>query len=174
MAKELLTLFMVVTCLMLAAAPASHATGATSVPKILAEEVVVHKAQRRLLLLVNGTILRSYQIALGKNPDGHKTQMGDGRTPVGSYVLDWRNENSRFHRAIHISYPNADDRARAGRRNVDPGRAIMIHGLPNGRGAIGRDHLKWDWTDGCIAVTNREMDEIWSLIPNGTPIRIRP
>ena len=172
--KRLPKLIMAAAWLIASVTPAVHATGATNVPKLLAEKVVVQKAQRRLLLFANGSVLRSYRIALGRNPDGHKTQMGDGRTPVGSYVLDWRNTNSRFHRAIHISYPNADDRVSAHKRNVDPGGAIMIHGLPNGRGAIGPDHTKWDWTDGCIAVTNREMDEIWSLIPNGIPIQIRP
>lgn len=153
---------------------AVHAGGTVNAAEIKAEEVVVDKAQRRLVLLANGSVLRSYRVALGSNPVGHKIRAGDGRTPVGSYVLDWRNANSRFHRAIHISYPNARDQTRAAGRKVNPGGAIMIHGLPNGRGAIGRDHIKWDWTDGCIAVTNREMDEIWALVPNGTRIHIRP
>ena len=99
---------------------------------------------------------------------------GDGRTPEGSYRLDWRNPDSRYHRSIHISYPAPEDRARARRLGVSPGGDIMIHGLPNGRGWIGAAHAGYDWTDGCIAVTNAEMDEIWALVDNGTPIEIRP
>ena len=90
------------------------------------------------------------------------------------YILDRRNEHSHYYRAIHVSYPNADDRARARRLGVSAGGDIMIHGLPNGYGWIGKEHRARDWTDGCIAVTNEEMDEIWKVVPNGTPIEIRP
>ncbi|MDH5750668.1 MAG: L,D-transpeptidase family protein [Rhodospirillales bacterium] len=138
-----------------------------------ADKVIVLKSERRLVLFRNGTPLKSYRVALGRSPRGAKTRQGDGRTPEGVYVLDWRNRKSRFYRSIHVSYPGPADRDRARREGVSPGGDIMIHGLPNGRGAIGPDHTRWDWTDGCIAVTNAEIDEIWSLVDDGTPIEIR-
>ena len=136
--------------------------------------MLVLKAERLLLLMDGDILLASYDVALGASPIGPKERRGDGRTPEGRYVLDWRNEESDFHRAIHVSYPSATDRARARAAGVDPGGAIMLHGLPNGLGEIGSDHLSGDWTDGCIAVTNEEMDQIWTLIPDGTPIDIVP
>lgn len=95
-------------------------------------------------------------------------------TPEGNYVLDWRNPRSKFHRSIHVSYPSASDIAKAREEGVHPGGDIMIHGLQNGLGWIGRFHRLMDWTDGCIAVTDAKMDEIWRAIPDGTPIEIRP
>ncbi len=139
-----------------------------------ANKVIVLKSERRLLLLRGETILRSYRVALGRNPRGGKTRQGDGRTPEGRYLLDWRNPKSRFYRSIHISYPNAADRERARARGVAPGGDIMIHGLPNGLEAIGPAHANSDWTEGCIAVTNAEMDEIWAAVDDGTAIEIRP
>jgi hypothetical protein len=136
--------------------------------------VVVHKAARTLTLSARGRSVKVYKIALGRNPVGHKQQEGDGRTPEGRYVIDFRKRDSAFHRALHISYPNVDDRARARRRGVSPGGAIMIHGLKNGFGAVGAAHRLRDWTDGCIAVTNPEIEEIWRLVRDGTPIEIRP
>lgn len=143
-------------------------------PLLLAHKVVVLKSLRRLLLLRDGRVLRSYRVALGRNPSGPKVLVGDGRTPEGLYRLDWRNPNSSFYRSIHVSYPNQKDLQRAQKLGASPGGDIMIHGLPNGREAIGSEHAKWDWTDGCIAVTNEEMDEIWLAIENGTVIEIRP
>ena len=134
----------------------------------------VLKAERRLLLFRGEQLLAAYRIALGSQPEGPKEHRGDGRTPEGRYVLDWRDSKSEFHRGIHISYPNAQDRARAAAAGVSPGGGIMIHGLPNGLGEIGADHAASDWTRGCIAVTNEEMDEIWQAVPNGTPIEILP
>ena len=113
-------------------------------------------------------------MALGRSPAGHKQEEGDQRTPEGLYVIDFHKADSDFHRALHISYPNADDIAQARRRGIPPGGDIMIHGLPNGMAWIGRAHLAQDWTAGCIAVTDAEIDEIWQLIPDGTPIEIRP
>ncbi len=139
-----------------------------------ADRVKVYKSERKLLLLRRGRILRQYAIALGQNPEGHKRESGDGRTPEGRYVLDWRSDESRFYRAIHVSYPNGADVLQARERRVDPGGAIMIHGLPNGLGLIGSAHRFFDWTDGCIAVTNEEMDEIWERVPDGTTIEIWP
>lgn len=138
------------------------------------DRVLVLKSERRMHLLSRGAIVRSYRVALGVNPVGHKRQRGDGRTPEGAYTLDWRNPQSRFGLSIHISYPNARDRADAARRGVDPGGDIMIHGVPPRAVWLGRLHSLFDWTEGCIAVSDAEIREIWSLVPNGTPIEIRP
>ena len=134
--------------------------------------VRVEKSQRQLQLIGGEKILRSYSIALGGHPVGHKHQEGDERTPEGRYVLDWRNPNSVAYRSIHISYPNVDDAAAAKARGVDPGGFIMIHGQPNGFGRLGWLLQMVDWTDGCIAVTNSDMDEIWTMVADGTPIEI--
>ena len=134
--------------------------------------VRVDKSDRRLELIGDGKVLRSYSIALGGDPLGHKHQEGDQRTPEGRYVLDWRNPNSIAHKSIHISYPNADDLAAAKARNVDAGGMIMIHGQPNGFGWWGWLLQLVDWTDGCIAVTDSDMDEIWAMVADGTPIEI--
>jgi murein L,D-transpeptidase YafK len=139
-----------------------------------ADRAVVYKADRSLLLLRRGRVLRAYRVALGSAPDGPKRGVGDGRTPEGAYVLDWRTDRSRYYRAIHISYPNAADRARSVAMGLQPGGNIMIHGLPRHLATIGSSHAGGDWTSGCIAVTNREMEEIWRLVADGTPIEIRP
>lgn len=118
-------------------------------------------------------VLKTYRIALGADPLGAKTRQGDHKTPEGSYLLDRHNERSQFHRSIHISYPNADDRTRAQRHRVSPGGDIFLHGLPNGYEPSPNQPLE-DWTDGCIAVTNPEIDEIFRAVPNGTPIEIKP
>ena len=99
---------------------------------------------------------------------------GDHKTPEGHYVLDRRNPKSKFYKSIHVSYPNEQDRRKAQAKGVPPGGDIMIHGLPNGMGAVGAAHRLTDWTDGCIAVTDAEMDEIWKIVPDGTPVEIRP
>ncbi|MCC0038177.1 MAG: L,D-transpeptidase family protein [Brucellaceae bacterium] len=139
-----------------------------------ADLVRVDKSDRRLELLRKGTVLRSYRVALGNAPEGHKREEGDERTPEGRYVLDWRNPGSSFHKSIHISYPNAADRAAAKAAGRDPGGLIMIHGQPNGFGWWSWLLQLVDWTDGCIAVTDAEMDEIWTMVDNGTPIEITP
>jgi murein L,D-transpeptidase YafK len=139
-----------------------------------ADRVVVHKKERTLELFKNGSSIRKYKIALGAEPVGPKTQQGDHKTPEGIYVIDRRNERSKFYRALHISYPNAEDQARAAKLGVSPGGDIMIHGLPNGFGWLGESHRLQDWTEGCIAVTDKEMDEIWKLVPDGTSIEIDP
>jgi murein L,D-transpeptidase YafK len=139
-----------------------------------ADRIVVHKARREMILLSHGNALRKYQVALGKNPVGPKVREGDMRTPEGLYSIDARYAKSEYHMALHISYPNASDRARARQLGVSPGGDILIHGLPNGQGSIGKAHLQADWTWGCIAVTDEEIEEIWRLVPNGTPIEILP
>jgi murein L,D-transpeptidase YafK len=140
------------------------------------DRVIVHKSQRRMRLMLGERVVREYTIALGGDPVGPKFQRGDRRTPEGRYVLDWRSEDSAFHRAIHISYPNPQDVFRARQSGVHPGAGVMIHGLPkpNGAGWVGEAHRERDWTRGCIAVTDEEMDEIWNLVDDGTPIEILP
>src|SRR5262245_47545056 len=136
--------------------------------------MLVEKAARRLTLLAGGKPIRSYRISLGGNPIGAKQQEGDERTPEGLYTINARNPNSSFHLSLQISYPNAKDRARAAAAGVNPGGLIMIHGIGNGLGWLGALHRLADWTDGCIAVTNAEIEEIWELVPVGTSVEIRP
>ncbi len=143
-------------------------------PELRADRIEVHKAARRLDLLRDGRVLASYRVALGFAPLGHKEREGDGRTPEGSYLIDWRNPQSSFHLSLHVSYPDAADRARAAAAGVSPGGDIMIHGQPNGLRGLRSGHPDKDWTVGCIAVTNREMREIWARVADGTPIRIHP
>jgi murein L,D-transpeptidase YafK len=139
-----------------------------------ADKVLVLKSERTLELLDHGKVLKKYKVALGGAPVGKKEKQGDHKTPEGLYMLDRRNEHSQFYRPLHISYPNTEDRERARKSGVAPGGDIMLHGLPNGYGWLGGRHRLRDWTDGCIAVTNDEMDEIWRAVADGTPIEIRP
>ncbi len=146
----------------------------TADPQFAITEVLVKKGERRLYLLNGDEKVRSYRISLGENPVGHKLYEGDERTPEGSYLLDWRNSNSDFYKSMHISYPSPEDKELAEAWGLDPGGSIMIHGLPNNAGDLAFAFTGLDWTDGCIAVTNEEMDEIWTLVDDGTPIRIVP
>jgi len=139
-----------------------------------ADRVVVEKAKRQLHLFASGKVLRTYPIALGGNPIGVKTREGDRKTPEGIYLIDGRNARSAYHLALHISYPSPADVERARRTGVNPGGDIMIHGIRNGFGWIGKLHRLADWTRGCIAVTNPEIEEIWAAVPDGTPIELRP
>jgi murein L,D-transpeptidase YafK len=136
--------------------------------------VAVYKGLRTMHLMHKEQPVRTYRVAIGRRPHGHKQQQGDGRTPEGLYLLDGRNPNSAFHLSIRISYPNAKDSANAWARGVPPGNNIMIHGLPNGFTADQIGHPEYDWTDGCVAVTNAEMGEIWDLVRDGTPIVLLP
>jgi murein L,D-transpeptidase YafK len=140
----------------------------------LADRIVVNKAKRELLLYHNDKVIRTYKVALGTQPIGPKQRQGDGKTPEGTYTISGRNAASAYHRSLRVSYPNAADLARAKRQHVDPGGDIMIHGLPNGQGFIGAAHRLHDWTVGCIAVTDPEIEEIWALVPDGTPVQINP
>ncbi|MBK1646257.1 hypothetical protein CKO25_16715 [Thiocapsa imhoffii] len=137
-----------------------------------ADRVVVKKAERRLYLMRGSEPIRTYEIALGFQPIGHKARQGDGKTPEGRYRLDWRNDRSQFYKALHISYPNAQDRHRAHRQGQDPGGLILIHG--QGRTSRPTGEQGRDWTHGCIAVSNQDIDEIWSLTMDGLPIDILP
>ncbi len=139
-----------------------------------ADKVVVQKTKRLLTLYANDEKIRSYRIHLGANPIGHKQMEGDSKTPEGEYVLDWRNPNSSYYLSLHVSYPNQQDILNARARGVSAGSNIMIHGQPNSMTWRQYKKLKKDWTDGCIAVLNHEMQEIWELVPDGTKIIILP
>jgi murein L,D-transpeptidase YafK len=139
-----------------------------------ADKVLVIKSKHLLLLLQNGSVLRKYDICLGRNPVGHKSRQGDYKTPEGNYVLDSRNSKSKFHLSLHISYPAKADILKARQSNVSPGGGIMIHGFPEEGIAIDDLGPYRDWTKGCIAVSNADMEEIWRLVPDGTPIEIVP
>ena len=142
--------------------------------QVPADRIVVEKSARLLTLLRGATVLKRYDVSLGGDPIGHKQREGDGRTPEGTYAVDFKHAHSRFHLALRLSYPNAADRERARRLGILPGGDIMIHGLPNGLGWLGTLHRIRDWTNGCIAVTNAEIEEIWSLTIVGTPVEIKP
>lgn len=140
----------------------------------LIDKVVVHKAKRQMQLLSGEEVIKTYSISLGDNPIGHKVQEGDERTPEGDYVIDYRNTKSRYHLSLHISYPNEKDKENAKKLGVSPGGDIMIHGSPN--------NFQWseiilqnmDWTNGCIAITNKEIEEFGKLVKNGTAISLYP
>lgn|SRR6185312_5450713 len=148
--------------------------GAASHSALRADRILVDKSARRLTLLWKGRPLKSYRVALGPSPVGRKQCQGDERTPEGIYRIDARNAGSAYHRSLHVSYPNAQDVANARHLGCKPGGDIMIHGIKNGYGAIGAAHALKDWTLGCIAVTDGEIEEIWAAVPNGTPVEIRP
>lgn len=140
----------------------------------MADKVLVLKSKRVMTLLRKGRVLKNYKIALGKQPVGKKICAGDKRTPEGKYRVDCRKTDSKYHLALHVSYPNEKDLRNAENIGVSPGGNIMIHGLPDGYEDVDEFHRITDWTDGCIAVTNEEMEEIWNLVPDGTPIEIKP
>lgn len=139
-----------------------------------ADRVVVLKSERRMALMHGDRVLDVFHVALGRYAKGHKIKEGDQRTPEGSYVLEEKLSKSKFYKALLISYPNANDVARARYLGLRPGGKIEIHGLPDGWTARQLNHPSFDWTDGCIAVTNREMDRIWARVDAGTPIEIYP
>ena len=136
--------------------------------------MVLDKSARRLTLYYRGQEVRTYGVALGKNPVGDKTRRGDGRTPEGLFFIEGRNPQSKYHLSLRISYPDAAHRARSAARGLTPGGDIMIHGLPPAFASVGALHRQQDWTEGCVAVTNQEIEEIWRAVPNGAPILIRP
>lgn len=139
-----------------------------------ADGIVVAKADRTMTLMRDGKAFKAYRVALSREPVGPKEREGDHRVPEGKYMIDSKNSHSRFHLALHISYPNATDRERARKLGVKPGGNIEIHGLGSSYGWVGGLQRQIDWTDGCIAVTNSEIEEIWNMVPVGTPLEIRP
>jgi len=165
MKKLFAALLVLVPALCLANMPASQGI----------DYVLVKKAERKIFLMRGGAPVKEYQISLGLRPVGHKVFEGDMRTPEGLYVLDWRNANSKFYKSIHISYPSPSDAARARSLGKPAGGMIMIHGLPNKKKDLDEQLLmSSDWTEGCIAVSNQAMDEIWESVADGTPIVILP
>jgi murein L,D-transpeptidase YafK len=147
--------------------PTFAATG----PRV--DRIVVAKSAHTMTLMSGGREIRTYKVALG-DPKGTKVQQGDKKTPEGVYFVDGKNAHSLFHRALHLSYPNAADRERARKLGVNPGGDIEIHGLPKQYAWMGAAHRSIDWTTGCIAVTNPEIDEIWDEVSVGTAVEIRP
>jgi murein L,D-transpeptidase YafK len=152
----------------------SHApvTGIRSA--VVADSIVVEKGRRTLTLFSAGFPVRVYKIALGKQPKGDKVRKGDNKTPEGTYFIDYKNVTSKYHKALHISYPDASHAERARELGVSPGGDVMIHGLPPAYSQIGAAHSNYDWTEGCIAVTDKEIEEIYQAIPTGAIIHIKP
>ena len=142
--------------------------------EVRADRVVVLKKDHVLTLYRNGRVLKQYRVALGWDPVGPKERQGDHKTPEGDYIIDRHKANSQYHLALHISYPNEEQVEVARKAGYSPGGDVFIHGLPAGYGRVGAAHRRFDWTDGCIAVTNQEIEEIWRLVPVGTPVEIRP
>ncbi|MEW6108243.1 MAG: L,D-transpeptidase family protein [Nitrospirota bacterium] len=139
-----------------------------------ADKILIEKKERRLTLFSKGKVLKTYKIALGGDPIGPKERQGDNKTPEGTYFIESRNSDSRYHLSLRISYPNEKDKKRSKELGVSPGGDIMIHGIKNGFSWVGDFHTEVDWTKGCIAVTDEEIEEIEKLVPNGTIVEIRP
>ena len=172
---KLFLVFLVVVCLVVAGVAAAAYLNVSPLPHdSVADRILLEKSARRLTLLQNGEVLKSYRVALGRTPNGAKEYEGDQRTPEGIYSIDFHKPDSDYHLALHISYPEQRDIDRAAREGRSAGSDIMIHGLPNGRGWIGRFHRRSDWTAGCIAVADFEIEEIYRAVPDGTPIELRP
>ncbi len=150
------------------------ATGSSAFAAEMADSVVIYKERRLLQLFQGDVLLREYPVSLGGDPIGHTTREGDQKTPEGRYLLDWRNANSGYYKSIHISYPSPEDVKAAAAEGIDPGGMIMIHGQRNYFGWLADLTQMFDWTDGCIAVTNAQMEDIWTLVPDNTVIEIRP
>jgi murein L,D-transpeptidase YafK len=157
----LLILIVVVSCL------AAQTT-------VKVDRIVIEKSIRTMNLMDGSKVLKTYKVALGGQPAGAKDRQGDHKTPEGMYFVDSKNPNSKFHKALHISYPSKADRENAARLGVKPGGDVEIHGLGSKWGWVGAGHRLSDWTDGCIAVTNEEIDEIYPLVKVGTAVEIRP
>ena len=145
-----------------------------SIAQEKADFVLVEKSKNLLTLFKNQKVIGSYHVVFGGNPVGHKEQEGDNKTPEGRYVLDSKNVNSAYYKSIHISYPNAKDIANAKAKGVSPGGAIMIHGQKNGFGWAAVETQKTNWTLGCIALTNEDMEVIWKSVNVPIPIEIKP
>jgi murein L,D-transpeptidase YafK len=152
----------------------SSANGAARAPAKQADRIVIEKNKGTMTLMSGSTVLKTYKVALGGQPVGAKQRIGDHKTPEGLYIVDQKKAASQFHRALHTSYPNAHDRENARKLGVSPGGDVEIHGLGAKYGWVGAAHRQMDWTDGCIAATNEEIDEIWPLVAFGTPVEIKP
>ncbi len=172
MMKPVLTIFIITVCIFILK---NSTHGDTQNPSsVRADYILVEKAQKRLTLYAQEKPIKTYEVALGRNPQGPKLAEGDKRTPEGRYIIDARNPDSKYHLSLHISYPNEIDQELTRIAGVSPGGDIMIHGTGEEFAWMGQFHDAVDWTDGCIAVTNEEIEEIWSLVPDGTVIEILP
>jgi murein L,D-transpeptidase YafK len=172
---KLLLIVLLVICLVAVGLAAAAYLNVNPLPHgAVADRILVEKAARKLTLFQNGRALKSYSVALGGAPAGAKQFEGDQRTPEGIYTVDFHKADSDYHLALHISYPEQQEVDRAAIQGLSAGSDIMIHGLPNGRGWIGRFHRRADWTAGCIAVADFEIEEIYRAVPDGTPIELRP
>lgn len=161
--------------LLIAFLAAGYCAADIIVEPLKADAVLVKKSEKTLYLLREGKPMKRFNVVFGPRPKGHKIMEGDDRTPEGDYTLDFKNSKSNFHKSIRVSYPNEADRERARRINVQPGGNIMIHGSKNSWNAkTAARAKKFNWTDGCIALSNSDMDEVWDAIEVGTPIRIEP
>jgi murein L,D-transpeptidase YafK len=154
--------------------PLVLALSALAAPQPNVDHILVLKKEHKLLLLSGDRIVKAYSVALGSGGLAPKQRQGDDKTPEGLYRIDYRNPASRFHLALHISYPAESDKEQARKRGVSPGGDIMIHGLGGEFRSLGTKHYLYDWTAGCIAVTDSEIEEIWRLVPDRTPVEIRP
>jgi murein L,D-transpeptidase YafK len=143
-------------------------------PAKKADLIIIEKSARTMKLMQGNNALKTYKVALSHTPSGAKEREGDHKVPEGRYVIDFKNPHSHFHLALHVSYPSVADQERARKLRVEPGGNIEIHGLGNNLGWVGSLQRQVDWTDGCIAVTNSEIEEIWPLVHVGTPLEIRP
>jgi murein L,D-transpeptidase YafK len=152
----------------------SPSSASRSGAPVAADSLVLNKSRRELVVYYHGYPVHIYYVALGRSPIGDKERIGDNRTPEGLFYIEGRNPNSRYHLSLRISYPDANHRARAAKLGVEPGGDIMIHGLPDEQAVFGPAHRDFDWTNGCIAVTNKEIEELWRVIRDGTPIQIKP
>jgi murein L,D-transpeptidase YafK len=172
---KILLIFLLVVGLMAVGVAAGAYLNFNPLPRdAVADRLVLEKSARRLTLFNNGHVLKTYSVALGRAPIGPKQYEGDQRTPEGIYRIDFHKPDSDYHLALHVSYPEQHDIDRAAAQNLSAGSDIMIHGLPNGRGWVGRFHRRSDWTAGCVAVTDFEVEEIYRAVPDGTPIELRP
>ncbi|HEX7539470.1 MAG TPA: L,D-transpeptidase family protein [Syntrophales bacterium] len=150
------------------------ATGLTPVTDAVVDRVIIEKSKRTMTLLKQDREVRTYKIALGRDPVGPKVMQGDNKTPEGIYYVDYKVPNSVYHRALHLSYPSPEDVERAKALGVPPGGSIMIHGMKPDKLWMGDVQYLFNWTSGCIALTNREIEEVWVLVPSWTPVEIRP
>tara|TARA_R110000782_G_scaffold43921_4_gene98521 strand:- start:2217 stop:2717 length:501 start_codon:yes stop_codon:yes gene_type:complete len=160
--------------LLLAFLGAISVSGAAQAEGTRIDKVLILKQERRLDVISGGEIIRTYRVGLGRQPVGHKQEVGDQRTPEGIYTIDWRHKSADFNLSMHLDYPNLKDKTAAYKRGVDPGGMIMIHGTP-----VDEEYPEWyfeglDWTNGCIALTNQEMRALWGLVPDGTLVEIKP
>jgi murein L,D-transpeptidase YafK len=172
---KLLLLLLIILCVAALGVLAAAYLNLHPLPRdAVADRVLVEKAARRLTLLHGDNVLKTYRVALGRAPVGAKEYEGDQRTPEGIYSIDFHKLDSDYHLALHVSYPEQRDIDRAAAQGLSAGSDIMIHGLPNGRGWLGAFHRRSDWTAGCIAVTDFEIEEIFRAVSDGTPVEIRP